>query len=124
MRESTSNRIDLEDVDPASFKEVLKFIYCGNLPVDINSAAEAYLPIADKYGVLELKEMSARVLEQGITAENVIERVILAHLLQCPSLKKRCLHFLKEQPALDAQALQPLKAHPDLLIDYMSYKPN
>ena len=123
MRESRTNRIVIDDIDAPTFKKILKFIYCGDFPKDIDSSAEVYLPIADKYGIQELKDKCARALGQGLTTENVIERVILAHLLHCSSLKEKCFRFLKAQPALDAQALQPLKAHPDLLIDFMCFKP-
>ena len=125
MRESRTNRIVIaDDIDAPAFKKVLKFIYCGDFPEDIDSSAEVYLPIAERYGIQELKEKSARALARGITAENVIERVITAHLLQCSSLKERCFHFLKAQPVFDDEALRPLEAHPDLLIAYMRFKPS
>jgi len=121
MKESTSNRVVIDDIDAPAFKQVLKFIYCGDFPEDIDSAGEVYLPIAEKYGLRRLKEESAKAMEKGVTTENVMERVILAHLFQCSSLKKRCFQVLKEQPREDfrCEALERLKAHPDLLIDFM-----
>lgn len=122
MRESRTNRIVVDDIDACAFKEVLKFIYCGVFPKDIDSSAGIYLPIAEKYGIQELKEKSSRALRLGIRTENVIERVIMAHLVQCSSLKETCFCYLKKQPALGSDTLEPLKAYPDLLIDYMSFK--
>jgi len=123
MRESTTNRVVVDDIDAPAFKQVLKFIYCGDIPEDIDSSAEVYLPIAEKYGLEELGERSAEAMERVITTDNVIERLILAHLFQLPSLKQSCFRFLQAQPALSANAYEPLKAHPDLLVDYMRYKP-
>ena len=122
MRESGTNRVVVDDIDALTFKAVLKFIYCGDFPEDVGTSAEVYLPIADKYGIPELKEEAARAMEQGITKENVVERVILAHLMQCPSLKNRCFLYLKTQPPLSAEALAPLKSHPDLMFDYMTHQ--
>ena len=123
MTESRTNRIVIDDIDAPAFKEVLKFIYCGDFPEDIDSSAEVYLPIAEKYGIQELKERSARALVQGITAENVVERVIMAHLAQCPTLKNACAHRLKARPGLKPEALEALKAHPDLLIEFLGLHP-
>ena len=102
---------------------MLKFLYCGDFPHDISLSPEVYLPIAEKYGIEELKEKAARWMERGIANENVIERVILAHLMRCSSLKKACFRHLKMQPPLSAEALEPLKSHPDVLIDYIRYDP-
>ena len=124
MRESITNRIEIKDIDAPTFKAVLKFIYCGDFPEDVESAAVVYLPIAEIYGIQELKEKSARALERDLTAGNVIERLILAHLHQCSSLKERCFHFLQAQPPLDDQALKPLDDYPDLWKDYMRYRPS
>lgn len=128
MFESTTNCVFVDDIDAPAFKEVLKFIYCDDFLENIDASAEVYLPIADRYGLLELKERSTSALGQGITIENVIERVILPHLKQFPSLKNRCLRYLKALPdpaqALSAEALEPLKAYPDLLVDHMRCKPS
>ena len=124
MRESSTNRIDIKDIDAPTFKAVLKFIYCGDFPEDFESSAALYLPVADRYGIQELKEKSARALERGLTTQNVIQRLILAHLHHCSSLKEKCFHFVQAQPALDDQAFEPLDDYPDLLKEYVRFKPS
>ena len=59
MNEATTGRIRIEDVEAESFREVVKFIYCGQLPGDLATNPVKYLPIADKYGIDDLKGMNS-----------------------------------------------------------------
>lgn len=56
MKEASTNRIELKDDDYSAFIRMLKFIYCGQIPDDLNEVAEKLLPMAEKYGIEQLKE--------------------------------------------------------------------
>ena len=119
MLEATTDRWSLkDDIDAASFKEVLKFLYCGQFPKDMESSPESYLPIAEKYDVQELKDACVGVLAKKIKEENVIDVLTLAHVFNCPELKNVAIEHLKKwKKSMTDEALEPLKAHPDLMFE-------
>ncbi|MEE6489127.1 hypothetical protein FKM82_015496 [Ascaphus truei] len=47
MEESKKNRVDIHDVDPEVFKEMMRFIYTGNAP-NLDKKADNLLAAADK----------------------------------------------------------------------------
>jgi len=55
MREAVSNRVTIEDVDAATFKQLLRYVYCGQLPDDMDKSPERFLPSAEKYDMKEIK---------------------------------------------------------------------
>ena len=55
MRECVTNKVEIENVDAELFKELLRFIYLRKLLDDLDSKAEQYLPIADRYGIEDFK---------------------------------------------------------------------
>ena len=116
MEEANSGRILIDDADASSFKRVLKFVYCGKFPEDLNDSADALLPIADKYGIEDLKDACAAALKSRICRDNVITTLIVAYLCGCPDLKKECVKRLADFiTSFDAGDLEMLK--PDLLIE-------
>uniref|UniRef100_A0A8R7QZX6 BTB domain-containing protein n=1 Tax=Triticum urartu TaxID=4572 RepID=A0A8R7QZX6_TRIUA len=68
MAESTMSRVPLEDIDPATFKVFLRFVYTDALPGDDeldDSATEMYerlLAVADRYAMDRLKLICAKNL--------------------------------------------------------------
>ena len=119
MLEATTDRWSLkDDIDAASFKEVLKFLYCGQFPKNMKSSPESYLPIAEKYDIQELKDACAGVLEKKIKEENVIDVLTLAHVFSCPKLKAKAIKHLKKwKKSVTDEAFEPLKAHPQLMFE-------
>ena len=62
MKEAASKTITVEDADVVTFKELLKFIYSGELPNDLDSSAETYLPLAAKYDMQDLKDSCSHAM--------------------------------------------------------------
>ena len=121
MQEASTNRWSPEDVDVASFKEVLKYLYCGRFPKDMESSPESYLPIAEKYDIQELKDACAGVLATQMKKENVVHVLTLAHVYNCPKLKHGAIECLKNwKQSITINALEPLKPHPELMIQCLS----
>ena len=111
MKETISGRIKIDDADADCVKQVVSFIYSGILPDDIEESPERYLPVAEKYAcsVWMMKLLSN---------ENVVQALIMADLYRCPDLKKFCCDKIKIWKAdMSEEALNPLKAHPDLLVE-------
>ena len=118
MRESLSNHVTIEDLDAASFKQLLRYVYSGRLPDDLERSPEIFLPAAEKYDMQELKTACLAAMIKNVRVENVVEYVVMAHLFQCPDLKSECLQRLKKwKKCLPHDAFKLLKSHPDLLIE-------
>jgi len=49
MIEAQSKKIKIEDAEADTFKEVLKFIYTGEFPMDLETAPETYLPLIKRW---------------------------------------------------------------------------
>ena len=94
MREAATKEITIEDFDAKPFGGMLRFIYCGKLPDD--SSADSILPLADKYGIPELKEVCTFALKKTLSKENAIKTLCLADLHQCPELRSYCISRLSE----------------------------
>ena len=118
MREATENRAAIQDIDAASFKAILKFLYCGRLPEDLKTSAKNYLPVADKYDIQELKEACEYALERTITRDNVAELMVTADMFHCAELKAEAIEqFMTYGKSLTDEQLAPLKAHPELVLE-------
>ena len=122
MREAISNRVSIEDMDAKAFKQLLRYVYTGHLPEDLETSSQAFLSSAEKYDMPELKAACVATMMRTIKIDNVIEFVTLAHLFRCAELKTECFRRLKEwKGSMPLESLDPLKSHPELLIDFVQY---
>ena len=120
MKEAQTGRIPIDDTDAASFKHVLKFIYCGKIPDDevLDAMADSLLPITEKYGIADLKDACAASLKGRIDPFNVINTLVMAHHYRCTDLKKECFSYLAElQTPLDGGEIEMLRPYPDLMVE-------
>ena len=118
MLEATTDRVAVEDIDATSFKAVLKFLYCGRLPEDLQTSPKKYLPVADKYDIRQLKKACEYALWGTITRDNVVEVMIMADMFHCAGLKPKAIEqFMKYRKSLSDEQLAPLKAHPELMLE-------
>lgn len=95
--EKLSNHVDIQDVHPDVFQEVLRFIYTGRVPLEKLTAA--LLAAADKYLLEQLKLECETQLIHRMTAENCLELLALAnphHPAQ--HLKKFAVDFYRRFP--------------------------
>lgn len=118
MKEAESKVITIEDADHVTFTELLKFIYCGEFPENLDGSPEIYLPLAEKYDLQDLKDGCSRIMASNLSRGNVVNCLILADLYRCPDLKKECFRCLKEwKSTLEDDALKPLQEYPVLLME-------
>ena len=118
MKEAKTGRIRINDTDAASFKHALRFVYCGKFPDELNEVAGSLLPIAEKYGIQELKDASEANLKSQMSRNNVINTLVLAHVYHCSDLKKACFNRLSGwKKSLDAGDIETLKSLPDLMAE-------
>ncbi|XP_063089735.1 speckle-type POZ protein-like [Cavia porcellus] len=93
MQESKTNRIEIKDMEPEVFKELMFFIYTGKAP-NLSAMAPDLLAAADKYGLHLLKLLCEIDLCKNFPKENAVEILIFADLYSAYLLKTFAMHFI------------------------------
>uniref|UniRef100_A0A3B3SF63 Speckle type BTB/POZ protein like n=1 Tax=Paramormyrops kingsleyae TaxID=1676925 RepID=A0A3B3SF63_9TELE len=93
MEESKKNRVDISDIEPDVFKEMMSFIYTGKAP-NLEKMADNLLAAADKYALERLKVMCEEALCSSLSVENVADVLILADLHSAEQLKAQAIDFI------------------------------
>lgn len=93
MEESKKNRVEINDVDPEVFKEMMRFIYTGKAP-NLGKMANSLLAAADKYALERLKGMCEEFLCSNLSVENVADTLVLADLHSAEQLKAHAIDFI------------------------------
>jgi len=96
MEESRKNELVIEDADPEDFKYLLEFLYTGLPPKPLFDAAWSLLPLADRFGVLTLKEKCEKAIVSRVSSTNAIEALIIAHTHCCSSLMEKSLPIVRD----------------------------
>ena len=123
MLEATTNRVEVKDTDPDVFSHMLKFIYCAQLPENLTSIASSLLPLADKYGVDELKAACVASVRESLTKDNAVDILLLAEAHGCPQLKEASIRKLNRwKDGMAANVFDPLREHPGLLFELFTFK--
>ena len=133
MKEAETNQIEVKDVDSKTMKQVIEFIYCGNLPHELqfdslpqsqeqgrekHEAASSILQVAELYGIPALKEACSISLASALSKDNLVDTLLIADIYQLPNLKSACLQHLRDwKSSFETGAFDALKSHPELLID-------
>jgi speckle-type POZ protein len=105
MKETSSPRVEIKDIDAVVFKPLLYFIYTDSveefdrLESDrqyeaLAILAQHLLAAADKYGLDRLKEICEGKLSDGITVDTAATTLALAEQHNCPQLKVKCVEFI------------------------------
>ena len=120
MVEAQTKEVKIDDTDAESFTRMLRYVYCAQLPDDLEYFAFKLLPLADKYDLPELKEACVYALGKGLTKENACETLVAADLYRCDDLKKKCLKSLSQwRSTMEAELLKGLSDHPNLLVELL-----
>lgn len=98
----TSRRVVIPDVEPQTLKELLKFIYCGNVMVGLMSgdAQLELLKLAAKFGLQALQILCEQEIGKKVTVENCMEMLEVATAtkglgFEMRLLKERAVQVLK-----------------------------
>ena len=98
-------------------KELVKYLYSGAFPENLDKIAFELLPIACKYELEELKRVCDFALRRILSRKNAIEILLLADRLDCWDLFHFCKPLAKDRvkdlvPAAPSQ----LHARPVMLL--------
>ena len=95
MEERLTNCVEIHDLDPQVFKEMMGFIYTGKVPhLHSHSMACDLLAAADRYGLKDLKVMCEDALCRNLSVENAAHTLIVADLHSTEHVKTQALDFI------------------------------
>ncbi|CAL8099182.1 unnamed protein product [Calicophoron daubneyi] len=93
MEESRANRVEINDMEPDTLAEVLRYIYTGQV-VGLDKLAHELLAAADKYQLERLKTMCEEALVESLSVENSCDILGLADMHNADQLKAHTLEFI------------------------------
>ncbi|KAG8076239.1 hypothetical protein GUJ93_ZPchr0006g45856 [Zizania palustris] len=115
MKESSSQCVEIKDMEASVFRAMLHFIYSGTLPQldqqpissdmeqDATTMTQHLLVAADRYGLDRLKLICQEKLHNNMNVETVAMTLAFAEQLCCSQLKDKCVVFILSSSAnLDA----------------------
>ncbi|KAK3123908.1 hypothetical protein QOZ80_8AG0637850 [Eleusine coracana subsp. coracana] len=128
MADATMPSIAVHDVNAATFKAMLRFIYTDDLPAAdelVGAPTETFhdlLVVADRYALDRLKLLCASKIWESVTLDTVGATLALAETYNCPELKNKCVAFLGrdgnfQKVVLTDGFLELLQKFPSILAD-------
>lgn len=120
MSEKKSKVVNITDTEPNVFKNLLNFIYFGE--VESNSIHDCLklLMAADKYIVSTLDAILKDIIIKKLSPTCVIDVLVAADSLNDSQLKKRCITYIKGHKGQvdQTEACKNLvRSHPDLFFE-------
>ena len=103
MKEKKTKMVNVKDVDPDVFSEMLTFIYTGKCPNLDNLIARSLLASADKYQMEQLKTICVEKLCENIDVNNCVDFLVMGDMHQAEDLKKFSLDFIAKNVATICQ---------------------
>ncbi|XBI02191.1 hypothetical protein VPH35_130792 [Triticum aestivum] len=105
MKERSSGRAEVKDMEAAAFKATLHFVYTDTVPEladeteTVMVMAQHLLAAADRFGLDRLKLICEGRLSGGISVDTAATTLALAEQHSCSLLKAKCLEFIVRTPA-------------------------
>ena len=98
FKEQEKNFVQIEGHDPVIVKEMLTFIYTGEVPKLKEKARDLFF-IADMYQLERLKQLCENQLWTDINVKNVVDTLLLAMTHDLFQLKRKCTQFITDHIA-------------------------
>ena len=99
MKEATSGEIKITDISAKTMKDLLFFMYHGNLN-DITITGDL-LFAAEKYEILDLVNVCIKYLTDNLTEENAANAMIKSYMFDQKVLFRRACKFIFENQLKD-----------------------
>jgi speckle-type POZ protein len=90
--------IVVDDVEPETFRQMLRYVYTGLVPV-LETEAEALLVAAHKYEIEDLKDLSEQTMISKVDLDCAIRYLISGHENAAPALMKASTDCLIDHKA-------------------------
>jgi speckle-type POZ protein len=99
-KENLTNQIEIEDIEPDVFQELLRFIYTGRVQVDkLETMAAGLLIAADKYLMDQLKSTCENHLLRHMSPDNCVFLLLNGDLQNPSEPLKEAAKFFRLLPS-------------------------
>ena len=117
FEEHFSNKVVITDLEGDAVLEMLRFIYTGKVS-QMRSDREL-IAAADKYNIVDLKELCEKSLCNSMTVENVCSLLLLARDRVSQELKRKSIEFISQNidAVTSSEGWQELVRDPDLMTE-------
>ena len=105
FKEGRTKTVQVEDIEPAVFKEMLRYLYTVNV-CQLDAMTEPLFVAAHKYQIESLKIYCEQRLIKKLNVETVVHYLVLAHLYNAPQLLEASLMLM-------VKIKKELKARPE-----------
>ena len=102
MRETNSEKVEINGARPVAFKLLLQYIYTGKISFR-NEKEESLidlLGLVHQYGLIELQKSISNYLESILDIKNVCQIYNISSLYQLKSLEETCAQFIDRNCAV------------------------
>lgn len=125
MVEKQTKKINIKDASPNMVKIMMKHIYSGEIPEDINEVATDLIHIAEKYGLANLRNACAQVMMKDLNESNAINTlIIIDRYATMSSMKEDTMAFIWktcDNIVGTEEWVNLLKSHTNLATDLVSF---
>ncbi|XP_055532027.1 BTB/POZ domain-containing protein 6-B-like isoform X2 [Wyeomyia smithii] len=97
FKESSSEQIEVLDMEADIFLDILRFIYCGKVRMTVENALEIYVH-AQKYMLNELRRRAVSFLEKHINACNALKIFAQNRQYEFSFINEKCLALIRRNP--------------------------
>lgn len=99
MVEKKTSRVEITDIEPATFKLLIRYIYCGELDYNSIKELQKLALAADKYSLESLVNLCCyrlnnKVIYWPVIDDMVVDTLIVADQLRQDFLKKTCIEII------------------------------
>lgn len=119
MVEKNTGRVEIDDIEPSTFKLFLRFVYCGKLDSEDTDELFKLIEAANKYSIKDLVHLCAHRISYNIPLDNAIDILIVADRVGADFLKKDCVKMIaacRHYPAIREGYKKLRKFHSDLAL--------
>ncbi|XP_046998112.1 speckle-type POZ protein-like [Schistocerca americana] len=123
-QEARDGIVYIKDVEADVLREVLQFIYTDSTPL-LEKMVDRLLMAADKYDLLQLKELCEVELAKNLTVDNAVATAVIALSHSSGVLKSAVTSFVKRHrlAILDSKGWEEaLRNDPDIAFEIRSWK--
>ena len=87
------DRVELTDIPAVVMEAILSYMYTGKVE-NIEKIAYKLLPVAEEYGLIDLRKMCEEVLTRSLTCDTAVSMLMYASTHNASDLKKSCMEFI------------------------------
>ena len=107
MKETQQGLVKIVDFDSIVMVEVLRFLYTNKIE-DIDEVSSELVYAAEKYQLLELKQICVENIIENLSKENVVKSFIIADHINTEKLFEECIRVAKRWEFISSSSIQYL----------------